>query len=139
MNVINVKKNKNEVHGIRFIVLIFIITSLVICFYVNFNYLIVLTLGALVCVPALVLLLYYEVWKVSFFSEKICFVSLFCKKKEYKYAQIRDVVKGYSYTERFYIMITFTDGKCVRFRQEDENAQKAIATIISHRPIRNEW
>ena len=39
-----VKKNKNEVHGIRFVVLIFIITSLVICFYVNFNYLIVLTL-----------------------------------------------------------------------------------------------
>lgn len=134
--VVNVKKNKNHIYAVRFFASIFIITALMLFVYSKFNYIIVLCLGVGLGFPIITLLIYYEVWKISFFPNKICVVSLFFKRKEYSYAQIRDVVRGYSYTERFYIRITFDDGKSIQFRLEDENAQKAIKKIISHRPIR---
>ena len=137
MKTIIVKKNKSQVYAVRFFTSFFIITALILSAHMKFNYIIVLFFCIGICFPMMTLLIYYEVWKISFLSNKVCVVSLFSKRKEYTYAQIINVIKSYSYTERFYIRIIFNDGKTIQFRQEDENAIKAVSKILSHRPIMN--
>ena len=84
----------------------------------------------------LAILLYHEKWQISFLENKIEIIPVLSAASYYSYHQITDAVVGYSYTERGYVSITFTDGKRIRFRIEDENAIKAVQQIKSHRSIR---
>lgn len=89
-----------------------------------------------VILPMFFVMLYYETWQVSFFPSKITFKYLFVRAKTYSYHQITDAYVAYSYTLHEHICLTFSDGKSIRFRAEDENYGIARRRIQSHRSIR---
>ena len=53
------------------------------------------------------------------------------------YHQIKDVISRLSYTEQGIVRITFIDNRSIKFRLEDENADKARKRILSYHSIRN--
>lgn len=82
------------------------------------------------------MVLYYEIWQVSFAPNTITIKRLFFGTKTYAYVQISDAYIAYSYTVHKHICLSFTDGKKIRFRMEDENAGIAKREIQSHHSIR---
>ena len=90
-------------------------------------------------IPFLVFLpvvFYYQTWQIRFTPQGME-VSVFGKKKQYSYTQIQTVEKGYDTSERdTVIRIVLTDGKSIRFRQDDENAPKAEKELQKHCSIK---
>ena len=95
---------------------------------------------ALLCVPIalplLAMLLYFETWKVSFSADRITKTVFFITFGDFSYSQIKDVVSSISRTEYEHVRITFTNGKQIVFRCDDENADKALNRIISRHSVR---
>lgn len=83
-----------------------------------------------------ILLFYFESWQVDVRPNSISSKVFHIKTATYSYQQIQDAYITYSFTNHHYIMLTFTDGKKIKFRLEDENARNAVRIISSHYTIR---
>lgn len=98
-------------------------------------------LSALIFLPWILImfamLLYYETWQISFLSDTIKTKKFLFYTRSYSYHQIVDVVESYSVTNHGYVAIIFANSKKIRFRLEDENANKAVRIIQSHHSIRS--
>lgn len=75
---------------------------------------------------------HHMTWRVTFSSDSVSKEVFWKTPCKYKYSQIRDVVTSNSYTDHNYIEIIFIDRKHLRFRADDDNAQKAIKILQSH-------
>ena len=79
---------------------------------------------------------YYHTWQIRFTPQGIE-TSVFGNKKQYSYTQIQKVEKAHYTSERdVVIRIVLTDGKTIRFRQDDENAPKAEKELQKHCSIK---
>lgn len=136
MNTIIVKKKKAHRIGIRIITLLFAICFGIISFYfASYDlYYALLFLPWLVMI--LMLWLYYETWQIWFQTDGITKKVFFITGKKYSYHLIKDVVRYFANREGFYYKLVFISGKKMRFRLEDENADKAVKRIHSHHSIR---
>ena len=85
-----------------------------------------------------VLWLYYQTWKIILEQKKIYKKVFFLRSKQYSYFEIKDAVIWHSYTQYQCITISFSDGKHLQFRRDDENAKSAISRISSCRTVRTE-
>ena len=96
----------------------------------------------LLCVaPAFViiypLVLYTVTWKLCFEANGITNFVFGFRVKIHDYQEIQDAVCRYSSSDSAVIArIVFADGKSVKFRMDDENAQKARKYLLSHHSIR---
>ena len=76
-------------------------------------------------------------WKLCFDSKGITNTVFGFRGKTHGYQEIRDAVYRYSSSDSAMIVrIVFADGKSVKFRVVDENAQKARKYLLSHHSIR---
>lgn len=95
----------------------------------------------LMCSPVLAgmigMLLYYETWQVILEQDGIRKRVFGFSGKARGYSQIKDVVTRRSYTEQGIIRVTFSDNSSIKFRLEDENAEKAKKRILSYHSIRD--
>ena len=83
------------------------------------------------------LVLYTVTWKLCFEANGITNFVFGFRVKIHGYHEIRDAVCRYSSSDSAMIIrIVFADGKSVKFRMDDENAQKARKHLISHHSIR---
>ena len=83
------------------------------------------------------LVLYTMTWKLCFDPNGITRSVFGFRDKVHGYQEIRDAVCRYSSSDSAMIIrIVFADGKSVKFRMEDENAQKARKYLLSHHSIR---
>lgn len=134
MKSIVITKNSTELWGIRIITFV----AVVACgwtAYTSHDAMIYLLMCA-PAVPLLLLLLYYETWKIEIAKSGIIYRVLL-HRYSYAYNQLLDVTASYSLTAHSYIKLHFADGKECFFRKEDENAEKAINKICRHKSIRN--
>lgn len=94
----------------------------------------------LMCSPVLAgmigMLLYYETWQVIFEQDGVRKKVFGLSGKVHGYSQIKDAVTRRSYTEQGIIRVIFTDNSSIKFRLEDENAEKAKKRILSYHSIR---
>ena len=83
------------------------------------------------------LVLYTVTWKLCFDANGIINSVLGFRGKIHGYQEIQDAVCRYSSSDSALIVrIVFADGKSVKFRMDDENAQKARKYLLSHHSIR---
>ena len=76
-------------------------------------------------------------WKLCFEANGITNFVFGFRVKIHGYQEIRDAVCRYSSSDSAMIVrIVFADGKSVKFRMDDENAQKARKHLLSHHSIR---
>ena len=85
--------------------------------------------------PAFFIVLYFETWRISLGPNNITIKHMF-HEKTYSYYQITDAYAAHSYTLHEHVCLTFSDGKRIIIRSEDENAGVARRRIQSHRSIR---
>ena len=85
-----------------------------------------------------ILWIYYETWQIILEQKKIYKKVFFLRFKQYSYFEIKDAVIWHSYTQYQCITVSFSDGKHLQFRLEDENAHAAISRISSCRTVRTE-
>lgn len=133
---ITVRKNKNRRIGICIFTVCFlsIVGFLIVCAKNAYGYI------ALLCTPlvllSVVLLLYFETWEITFFSDRIIKKSFLFTMGSYSYYQIKDITVSHSFTEYSHIIIALINGKTISFRIDDDNANKAMARLSSHHSIR---
>lgn len=134
--IITVRKNEKYRIGISlFMIAVSILVGIVIFSAKNLP----ITLLALPWfLLSFVLWCYYETWQIILEPKKIYKKVFFLHRKEYSYFEIKDAVIRHSYTESRVIFLTFSDGKHLQFRFDDENANAAISRICSHRTVRTE-
>ena len=83
------------------------------------------------------LVLYTMTWKLCFDPNGITRSVFGFSGKVHGYQEIRDAVCRYSSSDSAMIIrIVFADGKSVKFRMDDENAQNARKHLLSHHSIR---
>ena len=83
------------------------------------------------------LVLYTVTWKLCFDSKGITNSVFGFRGEIHGYQEIRDAVCRYSSSDSAMIVrIVFADGKSVKFRMDDENAQKAQKHLLSRHSIR---
>lgn len=133
-----VRNRDEETWFIRLFTCGLFVVSVVLAVYSG-EFLITMGLCLLFLIPAVVGLLYNETWKISFSRDSIQKEVFFRCAGTYSYAQIKDAVCSYSYTERFYVRLYFQNGKTLQFRMEDKNAEKAVKRITSHCSIRTKY
>lgn len=96
-----------------------------------------LGVGILLCLPGGLILsplyIYYESWSLTFSQEGIQRIQW--GQRRYSWNDIREVMASRSTAEGEDIRVFFRDGKMFRFRRFDENAEKAVKMIQSHRSI----
>lgn len=130
-----VRKNKAQKVCIWFLLVLVICAAVTVCLlWAPFVQSIFLFLP--IILPVLFMALYYETWQVSFGLSEITVNCLFFAQKIYYYRQISDVYIAYSYTLHEHICLSFSDGKKIILRMEDENTGKAKRVIQSHHSIR---
>ncbi|MBQ8404703.1 MAG: hypothetical protein IJX55_09850 [Clostridia bacterium] len=127
-----IRKNKNHLYAVRFFALVFVTVSLIITFGAKQN----AGYGALLCsiflVPALIIWIYYETWKISFSNEKIS-KKCFFFTSVFEWRSLRRVKQEYLFSEKGEcIQMFFADGKNLCFKMKDQNAEKAKKIILSH-------
>lgn len=132
--VIVVKKNKAQRAGNGVLLVIIVCAAAIACMLWS-PFVQTFLLFFLAILPMLLVVIYYETWRVSFGLSKITIKRMFFEKI-YSYYQITDAYVAYSYTLHEHICLTFSDGKSIRFRSEDENAGIARRRIQSHHSIR---
>ena len=80
---------------------------------------------------------YTLTWKLCFDSKGITNTVFGFRGKTHGYQEIRDAVCRYSSSDSAMIVrIVFDDAKSVKFRTDDENAQKARKYLLSRHSIR---
>lgn len=132
--VIVVRKNKAQRTGNRVLLVIMICAAAIACmFWAPFVQAFLLFFPAFL--PMLVIVLYYETWRVSLGPNKITVKCMFFEKA-YSYYQITDAYAAHSYTLHEHICLTFSDGKRIIIKSEDDNAGAARRKIQSHHSIR---
>lgn len=81
------------------------------------------------------LLLYFESWQIHMtrdtIRKSVCGIDV----GPYSFQQIVDVSQFSSRTDHQYVVLTFWDGKKMKFRLEDDGAEAALREIGSHRSI----
>ena len=83
------------------------------------------------------LVLYTVTWKLCFDSKGITNSVFGFRGEIHGYQEIRDAVGRYSSSDSAMIIrIIFADGTAVKFRMDDENAQKARKHLLSRHCIR---
>ena len=83
------------------------------------------------------LVLYTVTWKLCFEANGITNFVFGFRVKIHGYQEIRDAVCRYSSSDSAMIVrIVFDDVKSVKFRMDDENAQKARKHLLSRHSIR---
>ena len=135
-SIVVVKKNRNQIYGIRILAGICFLSLLIVIFSFGYDMGVILLICFPICCILITLLLYYETWKVTCGRDciqKVCFFHTICS---YSYNQITDAFLSQSYTEHSVLKVQFLSGKVLRFRLEDENADQALAKIRSHTSIR---
>lgn len=132
--VIVVRKNKAQRAGICVLIVIMICAAAIACMLWS-PFVQTFLLFFLMILPMLFVVLYYETWRVSLGPNKITIKRMFFEKT-YFYYQITDAYVAYSYTQHEHVCLTFSDGKSIRFRSDDENAGIARRRILSHHSIR---
>lgn len=133
--VITVRKNEAQRMGLFCLLMLMICASITVCVLWS-PYVQTFLLFVPIILPMFFVLLYYETWQLSLSSNKITLKYLFLQPMTYSYSQIIDAYAAYSYTLHEHICLTFSDGKHIRFRTEDENAGMARRKIQSHHSIR---
>ena len=95
---------------------------------------------AVLCVginlSAFSILCYFETWTLIVTQSGIkrkCFLS----NAAFSYSQIKCITLSYSYTERYIVNIRIVNGQTLRFRFEDENANKAVTKLKRHTSIQS--
>lgn len=92
------------------------------------------------CFPFLLfaaMALYYKTWQIHFGADKIEKKAFFISLGSYPYAQLKEAVKGYYYSENGYcIRMYFANGKKMQFRLVDENAAQAEKQLQKHCSLR---
>ena len=129
-----VRKKKAEKFGIRSFCLTLLVIAIV-CAVCSQQYILLLAFLPWLLL-SLCVLLYYETWKICFFAEKIQTSVFLFRTKSYLYNNIMDAVKSFSLTDRSYVTIVFYSGNKIRFRLEDQNADKTVRKIQSHHSLR---
>lgn len=130
-----VRKSKSQRAGMWFLLVIMVCAAIAVCLlWSPFVQSFLLFLP--IILPAFFMVLYDEIWQVSLAPSTITIKRLFFGTKTYSYVQISDAYTAYSYTLHEHICLSFTDGKKIRFRMEDENASIARREIQSHHSIR---
>ena len=130
-----IRKNKAQRAGMWFLLIVFVCAAVAVCLLWS-PYVQSFLLFFPIILPVLFMALYYEIWRVSLGTGKITIKRLFSGTKTYSYDQIIDAYVAYSYTLHEHICLSFSDGKRIRFRTEDENANMARRIIQSHHSIR---
>ena len=97
--------------------------------------------AVLLCIPFLIILapvaLYYLTWQIRFEEREIIKRVFGMKARRYSFGLLREVVKGYSVSERnFIVRMYFIDGKVFQFRMDDENAVQAVKVLQKHCSIK---
>lgn len=133
--VIVVRKNKAQRAGMWFLFAIMVCSAIAVCLLWSPSAQSFLLFFPII-LPVFFMALYYEFWQVSLAPSAITTKRLFLGAKTYSYGQISDVYVAYSYTLHEHVCLSFSDGKRIRFRAEDENANIARRRIQSHHSIR---
>ena len=133
---ITVRKNKKHRIGIFLFMIAVGILAGIISISAKSLPIILLTLPWFLLI--FVLWIYYETWQIILEPKKIYKKVFFLRSKQYSYFEIKDAVIWHSYTQYQCITVSFSDGKHLQFRLDDENAKSAISRISSCRTVRTE-
>lgn len=135
-----VKRNKKHRVAIRLLTIcnsiatiILIIASKQIATEQAWILLTVLCVG--ISLSAFSVLCYCETWSIMVTRSGVkrkCFFS----NDTFSYSQIKCITLSYSYTERYVVSIRMMNGQTLRFRYEDENANKAVTKLNKHTSMR---
>lgn len=83
------------------------------------------------------LTLYFLTWNIRFEENAIVKRAFFVEISRFSYSALQEVVKRYYVSERnFTIRMQFKNGKTLQFRMDDENAEKAVKTLLTHHSIK---
>lgn len=131
-----VRKSKAHRQGIfiTFVIMVVLSVLATILFHPIYYWGLISLIGV---VPVLCILLYYHTWRISLSSKCITVQHIFRRTKSYTYSQVIDGYIANSFTLYRHVCLTFYDGKRLRFRMEDENAGRAVKTILSHHSLRS--
>lgn len=95
---------------------------------------------AILCAPLilslLAILLYFATWSVTFTSDRVIKKVFFVTLANAPYSQIRDVVSARYTSLNEHVRIVLENGRQIVFQREDENADKALNKLLSHRSVR---
>lgn len=130
-----VRKKKTEKFGIWTLAAL-VLAIAIVCTVWSQQYILLLVFFPWILL-SLCVLLYYETWKICFFADRIQTSVFIFHSRNYSYNSIIDAVKSYSFTDRSYVTIIFNNGCRIRFRLEDQNANKAVRKIQSHHSLRS--
>lgn len=126
---VTVRKKRSWRYLMRFLTALDVMAAAALCAL----YARMLTIGVgamlfgMVTVPMAAMLLYYERWSVTFSREGIRWKGMFRP-----WSQVERVRESWSATEQRVLSIRFRDGKTLRFRMEEENAEQARKMICRH-------
>ena len=137
MKSIIVKKCNSHRIAVRFFTIVCLLVPAILSLCFKQTVWIMMLLCSPVTAWMILMLLYYETWKISFDSDGVRKKVFGVPGKAYSYHQIKDVISRLSYTEQGIVRITFIDNRSIKFRLEDENADKARKRILSYHSIRN--
>ena len=131
-----VRKKRSQRLGVFFVFLLMLTLSIfaTVFLYPLYYFGLLSIIGAM---PALYIFLYYEIWCISFSAKEITVKCMFQRTRSYSYSQIVDGYIANSYTMYQHVSLTFCDKRKLRFRMEDENANRALKTIQSHYSLRS--
>ena len=134
---IHIRKNKAERYCLRACLLSIIVFA---AFSTGYQHQYSLLLIWLPLILAFTLLSFYiESWKIIFSSDCISKKCFFLTRSTHSYAQILDAYQSYSSSNHEYVTLIFIDKKHSFFRLKDENANKALKLLSSHRSVRHLW
>ena len=134
-----VRKKQAQRYGILAVYLAMICLSVLlgILLFPIYYYGLLALVGTL---PILYVLIYYQMWSISFSENHITIKCFLRKSKTYTYFQIADGRVSNSYTLHRHVFLRFSDNRSCWFRLEDENAKTALKIIQTHYSLRNaEW
>ncbi|MBQ7291045.1 MAG: hypothetical protein IJW76_04890 [Clostridia bacterium] len=127
-----VRKNKNHLYAVRFFSLVFVAVCLIITLEIKQNAGYIELLCSIFLVPSLIIWIYYETWKISFSSEKIC-KKCFFFTSVFEWKALKSVKQEYLFSKNGEcIRMFFADGKSLCFKMKNRNAEKAKKIILSH-------
>ena len=133
MRSIIVRKSKMQRNCFRFFLFWPLSALLLSIFYHKYTLLLVFFPIALTFT---IILIYMESWQIVFSSNSVTRKVFLFTVGHYSYSVLNDVCLLYSLTDHEYVVLSFANNKCIRFRMKDENASKALKLIRSHKSVR---
>ena len=124
-----VRRNRSRRYMLRFLMVLDLLAAVLVCGFGAE----LLTIGTgaalflLMTAPMAVLLFFHERWSVTFSRDGILW-----KGRLRPWTQVERVRESHSATDRQVISLHFRDGKTLRFRMEEENAEQARKMICCH-------